>query len=203
MLIGSAWCSSPSRCPASTKRLAKPSSTTTTSSPWWAQSALCSTAWVRATAIILWRDAFILFTPCSNYSRMEEINCVIDQRCQGNFAESWQKSVYFYLGLNCDILSYYLAQKAEFTFIHKNVITVCLGRLFYGVVMDRTSYRVSMVLETLVLSSLVASLPLTQRYSPSLGWAGFAVWVWAIYFTFPGTYSTQPAVTTQVKAQHR
>ena len=64
--------------------------------------------------------------------------------------------------------------------------------------MDRSSYRVSMVLETLVLSSLVASLPLTQRYSPSLGWAGFAVWVWAIYFTFPGTYSTQPAVTTQV-----
>ena len=64
--------------------------------------------------------------------------------------------------------------------------------------MDRSSYRVSMVLETLVLSSLVASLPLTQRYSPTLGWAGFAVWVWAIYFTFPGTYSTQPAVTTQV-----
>ena len=91
-----------------------------------------------------------------------------------------------------------MAQKAEFTFIHKNVITVCLGRLFYGVVMDRTSYRVSMVLETLVLSSLVASLPLAQHYSPTLGWAGFAVWVWAIYFTFPGTYSTQPAVTTQV-----
>ena len=64
--------------------------------------------------------------------------------------------------------------------------------------MDRSSYRVSMLLETLVLSSLVASLPLTQRYSPTLGWAGFAVWVWAIYFTFPGTYSTQPAVTTQV-----
>ena len=56
--------------------------------------------------------------------------------------------------------------------------------------MDRSSYRVSMLLETLVLSSLVATLPLTQRYSPSLGWAGFAVWVWAIYFTFPGTYST-------------
>ena len=25
----------------------------------------------------------------------------------------------------------------------------------------------------------------------------FALWVWAIYLTFPGTYSTQPAVTTQ------
>ena len=27
--------------------------------------------------------------------------------------------------------------------------------------------------------------------------AVFAVWVWAIFFTFPGTFSTQPAVTTQ------
>jgi hypothetical protein len=26
----------------------------------------------------------------------------------------------------------------------------------------------------------------------------FAAWIWAVYFTFPGTYSTQPAVTTQV-----
>ena len=26
---------------------------------------------------------------------------------------------------------------------------------------------------------------------------GFAVWIWAIYGTFPGTYSTQPAITTQ------
>merc|ERR1719342_950987 len=25
----------------------------------------------------------------------------------------------------------------------------------------------------------------------------YAIWVWAIYFTFPGTYSTQPAVTVQ------
>ena len=25
----------------------------------------------------------------------------------------------------------------------------------------------------------------------------FALWVWAIYLTFPGTFSTQPAVTTQ------
>ena len=26
---------------------------------------------------------------------------------------------------------------------------------------------------------------------------GFTIWIWAIYATFPGTYSTQPAVTTQ------
>jgi len=30
-----------------------------------------------------------------------------------------------------------------------------------------------------------------------LGQVGFTVWIWAIYATFPGTYSTQPAVTTQ------
>ena len=30
--------------------------------------------------------------------------------------------------------------------------------------------------------------------------AMFAAWIWAVYFTFPGTYSTQPAVTTQVCA---
>ena len=28
------------------------------------------------------------------------------------------------------------------------------------------------------------------------------IWIWAIYFTFPGTYSTQPAVTTQVNTAH-
>ena len=25
----------------------------------------------------------------------------------------------------------------------------------------------------------------------------YALWVWCIFFTFPGTYSMQPAVTTQ------
>ena len=25
----------------------------------------------------------------------------------------------------------------------------------------------------------------------------YAIWVWCIFFTFPGTYSMQPAVTTQ------
>ncbi len=25
----------------------------------------------------------------------------------------------------------------------------------------------------------------------------YALWVWCIYFTFPGTYSMQPAITTQ------
>ena len=69
-----------------------------------------------------------------------------------------------------------------------------LGRLFYGVLMDKTSYKLSMLLETVCLTMLVSTLPLT----PLLGRAAFTVAVWCIYFTFPGTYSTQPAVTTQV-----
>ena len=68
------------------------------------------------------------------------------------------------------------------------------GRLFYGLLMDRTSYKTSMLLVSGCLTLLVSSLPLTS----TLGMAAFTVWVWAIYFTFPGTYSTMPAVTTQV-----
>ncbi len=57
----------------------------------------------------------------------------------------------------------------------------------------RTTYRTAMTLETVLLASLISTLTFTS----SLGKAAFAVWIWAIYFTFPGTYSTQPAVTTQ------
>lgn len=69
----------------------------------------------------------------------------------------------------------------------------CSGRLFYGVLMDRSTYKVSMLLETVLLTLLVSTLPLTM----AMGRVGFMIWIWAIYFTFPGTYSTQPAVTTQ------
>merc|ERR1711962_602822 len=50
-----------------------------------------------------------------------------------------------------------------------------------------------MGVEMVLLTALVASLSTTSL----LGKVGFTVWVWAIFFTFPGTYSTQPAVTTQ------
>merc|ERR1719447_619638 len=69
----------------------------------------------------------------------------------------------------------------------------CSGRLFYGVLMDKTSYRSSMMLETVFLTILTSTLPLTAI----LGKAFFPLWIWLIYFTFPGTYATQPAVTTQ------
>ena len=61
--------------------------------------------------------------------------------------------------------------------------------------MDKTSYKISMWLETVCLTMLVSMLPLTSY----MGKTAFTVAIWSIYFTFPGTYSTQPAVTTQVK----
>jgi len=48
-----------------------------------------------------------------------------------------------------------------------------------------------------LISDLDASVivdPCATSWSTKIA---FAVWVWAIFFTFPGTYSTQPAVTTQ------
>ena len=61
--------------------------------------------------------------------------------------------------------------------------------------MDRTSYKTAMLLVTSSLSLLVSILPLTGSH---LGTAAFTLFIWSIYFTFPGTYSTMPAVTTQV-----
>merc|ERR1711936_1321833 len=69
----------------------------------------------------------------------------------------------------------------------------CSGRLFYGVLIDKTCYKVAMTLETVCLTLLVSLLPV----SPLCGKVAFAAFIWTIYFTFPGTYSTQPAVTTQ------
>ena len=50
-----------------------------------------------------------------------------------------------------------------------------------------------MTTETILLVLLCSTLILTTMG----GKAMFAAWVWLIFFTFPGTYSTQPAVTTQ------
>ena len=62
------------------------------------------------------------------------------------------------------------------------------GRLFYGLLMDRTSYKTAMLVVTSGLSLLVSILPLTWY----LGTAAFTLLIWSIYFTFPGTYSTTP-----------
>merc|ERR1719384_2765019 len=50
-----------------------------------------------------------------------------------------------------------------------------------------------MGVEMVLLTILVSTLSTTSL----LGKVGFTIWIWAIYATFPGTYSTQPAVTTQ------
>ncbi len=68
----------------------------------------------------------------------------------------------------------------------------CAGRLIYGLLMDRTNYRVSMTTETVVLAALFSTLYATTRATRWL----YAVFMWMIFLTFPGTYSTQPAVTT-------
>lgn len=102
----------------------------------------------------------------------------------------------------------------------------CTGRLFYGFIMDKTAYKVSMSIEACLLILLMSTFYLTSLIgvdttplcdtivnatfsgptqdcvveSPpttTLTKAIYAIWIFAIYFTFPGTYSTQPAVTTQ------
>ena len=80
------------------------------------------------------------------------------------------------------------------------IITLSLlsaGRLFYGLLMDKTCYKVAMTLETVCLTLLVSLLPVTSLCDKFF----FAAAIWTIYFTFPGTYSTQPAVTTQTFGQ--
>merc|ERR1712180_74772 len=51
----------------------------------------------------------------------------------------------------------------------------------------------------LVVNATLESLDCVPQTPPTslLTKVVYAVWVWAIFFTFPGTYSTQPAVTTQ------
>jgi len=99
----------------------------------------------------------------------------------------------------------------------------CTGRLFYGMIMDKTAYKVSMSIEACLLIILISTFYLTSMIGldptpicvdmPSTTTLAsdciaqpvtslttklvYAVWIFAIFFTFPGTYSTQPAVTTQ------
>ena len=106
----------------------------------------------------------------------------------------------------------------------------CSGRLFYGLIMDKTAYKVSMSIEACLLILLMSTFyltsiigvditPLCQDITDATNITTvanatldcvteavptslttkivYALWIWAIFFTFPGTYSTQPAVTTQ------
>ena len=80
----------------------------------------------------------------------------------------------------------------------------CLSRPLYGFIMDKTSYRTAMSIESILLILLVPTLCLTSLVDTSdvsetsmLTKAVYAIWVWSIYLTFPGIYAMQPAVTVQ------
>ena len=40
----------------------------------------------------------------------------------------------------------------------------CSGRLFYGILMDKTNYKTAMTVMTILLSLLVSTLPLTMSF---------------------------------------
>jgi len=69
----------------------------------------------------------------------------------------------------------------------------CSSRILFGFLMDKTSYRTTVIIETILLSIFVASLPATAHGGKIM----FAAWIWAIYLLFPAIYALQPAVTTQ------
>ena len=107
----------------------------------------------------------------------------------------------------------------------------CFGRLLWGLIMDRFGYKVSMSVVSILLTLLMSTFFFTSIIgvqnsectelmtnltisSPTLvstenidtpttftTKAVFAIWVWSIFLTFPGTFSMQPAVTTQTFGQ--
>jgi len=80
----------------------------------------------------------------------------------------------------------------------------CSGRILYGVIMDNSSYRFAMITLTTLLTILSSTfyltslLPMDSMLQLSPAKVFFALWVWLIYLTFPGTYAMQPAVTAQL-----
>ena len=67
-----------------------------------------------------------------------------------------------------------------------------------GVEMVLLTILVSTLSTTSVLGKVNFTQILTLHISDeNMSQVGFTIWIWAIYATFPGTYSTQPAVTTQ------
>ncbi|XP_045613496.1 uncharacterized MFS-type transporter YhjX isoform X2 [Procambarus clarkii] len=87
-----------------------------------------------------------------------------------------------------------LAQIGSFAAVFNAV-----GRIAWGRLMDKTSFQVAMRILTITLMLLFATLPLTQQ----MGKAGFAVWVWLIFFTFSGTFVLMPTVVEKAfGAQH-
>ncbi|KAK3868215.1 hypothetical protein Pcinc_026381 [Petrolisthes cinctipes] len=64
------------------------------------------------------------------------------------------------------------------------------GRIFWGRLMDYTSFKISMRILCLILMFLFGTFPLTQHLNKT----GFAFWLWLIFFTFSGTFALMPTV---------
>ncbi|CAG0907655.1 unnamed protein product, partial [Cyprideis torosa] len=69
----------------------------------------------------------------------------------------------------------------------------CGGRVLWGALLDSTSYKLSMIVASGLLSALYFSLIATA----TVGRALFAVWVWGIFLAFSGTFALLPTATTQ------
>lgn len=73
------------------------------------------------------------------------------------------------------------------------------GRVVWGRLMDVTSFRVAMRLLTTILTLLFATIPFTVY----MGKEGFTFWLWAIFFTFSGTFVLMPtAIEKAFGAEH-
>ncbi|KAL7647997.1 UNVERIFIED_CONTAM: hypothetical protein RMT77_001613 [Armadillidium vulgare] len=60
----------------------------------------------------------------------------------------------------------------------------CGGRLTWGKLMDKTTFRFSMIL----MATSLALFYLTLSFTPLMGRGFFAVWIWCIFFSFSGTF---------------
>jgi len=88
----------------------------------------------------------------------------------------------------CKIDDHFLSTVGAFSSLFN-----CASRILFGLMMDKTSYKTTVIVETVLLSIFVASLPATA----SGGKIMFAAWIWVIYLLFPAIFALQPAVTTQ------
>jgi len=65
----------------------------------------------------------------------------------------------------------------------------CVSRIIFGFIMDKTSYKTAVAIETFCLTILVATFPFTKN----VGIEMFAAWLWGIYLLFPAIYALLPA----------
>jgi len=118
-------------------------------------------------------------------------------------------------------LSLVTAITSVFNCTGRFVYGIIMDKFAYKVAMSLEATLLILLMSTLYLSSLIGIDPSCNPVNETLSnfsssnftttvepWTCddetsvttkvvFAVWIWAIFFTFPGTFSTQPAVTTE------